>query len=418
MSCKDHRTAKTVGTCKRCGKPVCGNCSIIYKGRYYCISGCIPQEILSKKSLSSQSDHQSKIPGKIMITTITVFIICSITTGIFGFLEINKLRSENHNLRENRSILINALKSSNQEIANLKDSFTNSKAIDTVPKIDTVPIIDNKISKRIINTFVPSYTPDYTVTRSFNNGSPDKKLLSFTFDGGADANTALPILDTLNSRNVKSTLFLTGQFIRKFPDIVRIYLNAGHEIGNHTFSHPHLTTYAKDRTQTILPDVNKEFLCGELKKNNDLFYSLTGQHFAPFWRAPYGEYNKTLCTWASECGYTHVGWRQGPTWRLGLDSNDWIPEDTPGFKTPSEVLDKILGMARSNSEALNGGIVLMHLGSTRKNSQMHVYTVLGTLIDSLHQRGYSIVPVSEMIQQSGFYLASSPSNIHFQDSTF
>ncbi len=348
-----------------------------------------------------------------MISAIAVFILCSITAGIFGIIEINKLRLENYNLRENRSILINALKSNNQEITHLKTNFTENKGKESLPKGD------KKINRQaIINTFVPAYTPDYTVTRSFNNGSPDKKLVSFTFDGGSDANTALSILDTLNSRNVKTTIFVTGQFLKKFPDIVRLYANAGHEIGNHTFSHPHLTTYAKDKTQTTLSEINKVFLCEELKKNDDLLYSLTGQHFAPLWRSPYGEYNKTLCTWASECGYTHIGWRQGPTWRLGLDSNDWIPEDTPGFKTPSEVLDKILGMARSNTEALNGGIILMHLGSTRKNPQMQVCTVLGNLIDSLRQREYTIVPVSEMIQQSGFYLASSPSNIHFQDSTF
>lgn len=348
-----------------------------------------------------------------MVSAIAVFVLCSTTTGIFGIIEINKLRSENYNLHEKRSILINALKSSNQEITELKNCLLENKNRDSLPKND------NKSNKQaIINTFVPAYTPDYSTTKSFNNGSPDQKLLSLTFDGGADANTAVPILDTLNSRNVKATLFITGQFLRKFPDIVRMYVNAGHEIGNHTFSHPHLTTYAKDKTQTTLPEINKEFLCEELKKNDHLFYSLTGQHFAPLWRAPYGEFNRFLCTWASECGYTHIGWRQGPTWRLGLDSNDWIPEDTPGFKTPSEVLDKILGMARSNTKALNGGIVLMHLGSTRKNPQMQVYTVLGSLIDSLRQRGYTIVPVSEMIQQSGFYLASSPSNIHFQDSTF
>lgn len=311
--------------------------------------------------------------------------------------------------------LIKTLKSSNQEIYYLK----NNSSADSIPK-KAVSINAGFTDKKPVEkvNIQKDYTQPHTSSVSFNNGANDKKMISLTFDGGSDANIALPILDTLRSRNVKVTIFLTGHFIKKFPDIVQLYLSEGHEIGNHTLSHPHLTSYAQDKTQTTLPGITKDFIRDELNKNEALYYALTGQQMAPLWRAPYGEFNNTLCSWATELGYLHIGWRQGPTWRQGLDSNDWIPnEETPGFKTPAEVLDKILSIAQSNTDALNGGIVLMHLGTTRKDPQQQVHIILGTLIDSLQQRGFKIVPVSEMVEQSGFYLASLPSKTHFQEAT-
>jgi peptidoglycan/xylan/chitin deacetylase (PgdA/CDA1 family) len=355
---------------------------------------------------------ESKSIGVWAIITLILFCVAG---GSFATREILQLQAENTELQDSRMHLIKTLKASNQEIYYLK----NNNRADSVPKeviaINTT-YATPKPSEKI--TIQKDYSQSRSSLFTFNNGANDKQLISLTFDGGSDANVALPILDTLRSRNVKVTIFLTGQFIRKFPDIVQLYLSEGHEIGNHTLSHPHLTSYAQDKTQTTLSGITKDILRDELNKNEELFYSLTGQQMAPLWRAPYGESNSGLCAWAKESGYLHIGWRQGPTWRQGLDSNDWIPnEETPGFKTPAEVLDKILGIAKSNTDALNGGIILMHLGSTRKDPLLQVHTIVGTLIDSLQQRGFKIVPVTEMVEQSGFYLASLPSKTHFQETT-
>jgi peptidoglycan/xylan/chitin deacetylase (PgdA/CDA1 family) len=398
-----------------CGKLVCSNCYIIYKGEQYCTKSCIPPTLSNTKSTSILTQNVSTGPKSIGTwAIITLFLFC-VAGGSFAIREIRDLREENKELKDSRIHLIKTLKSSNQEIYYLKNK-SSTDSIPGKPDVQTTAyLIKNPAAKATIQK---DYTLPHASSFSFSNGATDKKLISLTFDGGSDANVALPILDTLRSRNVKVTIFLTGQFIKKFPDIVQVYLSEGHEIGNHTLSHPHLTSYAQDKTQTMLPEITKEFLHNELSKNEELFYSLTGQKMAPFWRAPYGEFNSTLCSWANELGYIHVGWRQGPTWRQGLDSNDWIPnEETPGFKTPAEVLDKILGIAKSNTDALNGGIILMHLGTTRKDPKQQVHTILGSLIDSLQQRGFKIVPVSEMVEQSGFYLASLPSKTHFQEAT-
>lgn len=411
LSCKEHRNTKAIGKCKVCGEPVCSSCGIIYKEQMYCLDGCFLEKLLQNKQSAGSASKSSNIKT-IGLLTILTLIFCGIISGTIALREIDLLKKENRNLTDSRMHLISTLKENNRELMELKEYQSKQTSAQITP--DKSPKINLHRAEK--NSTFENPAP-LIHSLSFNNGSSEKKLISLTFDGGSDANSAIPILDTLHSRNVKATVFLTGEFIRKYPDIVKSFLNEGHEIGNHTYNHPHLTSYARDRTQTTLPEVTKDYLCNELSKNDQLFSALTGQHFSPIWRSPYGEFNNTICNWAKQCGYQHVGWRQGQSWRQSLDSNDWIPnEETPGFKTPSEVLDKILCIARSNSEALNGGIILMHLGTSRTDPQMQVSTILGSLIDSLQQRGYKFVPISEMIQESGFYLASSPSNIHFQDS--
>jgi peptidoglycan/xylan/chitin deacetylase (PgdA/CDA1 family) len=195
---------------------------------------------------------------------------------------------------------------------------------------------------------------------------------------------------------------MTGEFIRAFPDMVRRIAAEGHEMGNHTFTHPHLTTWAQDNTQTTRPGMTGPLLCQELTRTDSVYAFLTGNHLSRIWRAPFGEKNRAICAWARDCGYVHIGWRQGKSWRQGLDSNDWIPdEDTPGFHTPEEVLKKIIDLARTPPSGINGGIVLMHLGTVRKDPTAQVYRILGKLIDELQGLGYGFVTIPEMLKDSG-----------------
>lgn len=406
--CTNHPKAKATCKCTICGKNICTACTVMHRGKACCLP-CKKKRDSGVIVLTSAPVHHTR-PLKIKILALVTFLLFIIASAIWSAREIYVLHQENKSLRESRLNLINTLRENNREIKDLRSQLL-SAPIDTIkPKI---PNLEIKPAPRLSSS--PVWIPESPSKISFNNGAQDKPLVALTFDGGSDANAAGPILDTLRSRNVKATIFLTGQFIKKFPDIVTQYFYEGHIIGNHTATHPHLTSFAQDKTQTTLTGITREFICKELSDNDARFFALTGQHFTPIWRAPYGEFNNTICQWARECGYIHVGWRQGKTWRQSLDSNDWIPnEETPGFKTPQEVMDKILGIADANSEALNGGIILMHLGSARNDPQKEVYTVLGSLIDRLHQRGFQFVTVPEMIQQSEFYLASIPENIHFE----
>lgn len=344
---------------------------------------------------------EEKSPHSFSALLLLSAVTLALCAGAFGLWEIRgnrELAAENAALKERRIELIEHIKAENREISLLHGAIDSLKAAFTGPwpKLYTR---DRGNSQALRD--IPSEPFDANA-ESFNNGSPDKKLVALTFDGGANNSGAGDILDTLKSRNVKATMFLAGAFLKAYPGDVRRIVLEGHEAGNHTLSHPHLTSWASDRTQTTLPSVSETFLCDQLRAADSIFFGVTGGHFAPLWRAPYGEKNKSICAWGRRCGYMHIGWRQGKTWRGGLDSNDWVPdEETPGYHTPREVVDKVLALAREGPSGINGGIVLMHLGSERKDPQAQMYRMLGTMIDDLRALGYSLVTVSELLKASG-----------------
>ncbi|MDR0330279.1 MAG: polysaccharide deacetylase family protein [Chitinispirillales bacterium] len=239
------------------------------------------------------------------------------------------------------------------------------------------------------------------VPSTVDNGSETTSFVALTFDGGSHANAAADILDTLASRGVKSTMFLTGAFIRKYPQVVINIAMQGHELGNHTMNHPRLTTYADNMTQTTRSGISRQSIINELSGAARALADHTGLRFAPLWRAPYGEYNREICRWAIDAGYIHIGWRQGGSWRTNLDTNDWVPNAShPGYKSPEEVFDKIINIAKKPG-GLNGGIILMHLGTERSPRSQQVHIILGRLIDALRSMGYEPTTVSDLLYQSG-----------------
>ena len=324
-----------------------------------------------------------------------MLVLCGIVFGVWNMRFAADLSMQNRILKEKRSDLLNQIKDRNQEISALHSVLDSLKNF-----------IDASMPKKK-NPFV--FRSDLTMPPlinglpvSFDNGTSRKRLVCLTFDGSSFANAANDILDTLGSRNVKATMFLSGQFIRKYPEVVLRIVRDGHEAGNHTFSHPHLTSYTQDQTQSLLSTITEAYLARELGKTDSLFRALTGMPLAPLWRAPYGEYNRIICIWAQHAGFLHIGWRQGRTWKQGLDSNDWIPdEESHGYHTPQEVYDKIVTLASNPENGISGGIILMHLGTVRMQKDRQVHVMLGKLIDILRSLNYRFVPISEMLKESG-----------------
>lgn len=227
-------------------------------------------------------------------------------------------------------------------------------------------------------------------------GGTEKRELCLTFDGGSEAFDSTLILNTLRERGIRTTIFLTGGFIQRFPDIVRTIAADGHEVGNHTLSHPHLTTFEQNRRHSTLPGVTKEFLLKELRATERLFKETTGRDMARLWRAPYGEVNEDIRAWAFEKGYAHVGWTTDYALRESLDTLDWVKDtSSKHYRTAVEIKERVLGFGK-NSNGLNGGIVLMHLSSDRAEDKLS--EVLGELIDEMERRGYGFVKASKIME--------------------
>ena len=217
------------------------------------------------------------------------------------------------------------------------------------------------------------------------------RRIAVTFDGNASSNGTADLLDTLKDLDLEITLFVTGGFIDRYPTLVRRAVLAGHEVGNHTFSHPHLTTYAQNQRHRLLPNVTKEWFLDQLERTEAAFQKATGRPMAPLWRAPYGEENSTLRGWAMELGYLHVRWSsiEGAS----LDARDWVADEhSKLFQDSRRMMDRLLGFPR-----LEGGIVLMHLATERSEPP---WTELPRFVTELKRREVSPVKISELLEGS------------------
>lgn len=215
--------------------------------------------------------------------------------------------------------------------------------------------------------------------------------IAITFDGGISSNRSAELLDLLLELEMHATLFVTGQFIERHPSLVRRALLEGHEVGNHTFSHPHLTSWAENRQHRTLPGITREVLLNELERSEQAFRAATGRSMAPLWRAPYGEENGILRGWALEAGYLHVRWSslKGHS----LDSLDWVDDEHSGlFRDSRRIMNRLLSFPR-----LEGGIVLMHLATDREEPP---WAHLPAFVKALRKRDIEPCRVTELLDRS------------------
>ncbi len=184
--------------------------------------------------------------------------------------------------------------------------------------------------------------------------------VSLSFDVAWANDDIQRILDILDKHELKATFFLTGEWANQYPEDVKAIAAAGHDLGNHSEKHKEMTRLSK-----------KECI-QEIAKTHEQVKKLTGVEMKLF-RAPYGAYNNTLVGIARECGYYTIQWN--------IDSYDWKDYG----------VDSILDRTVDNRKLGNGSILLMHVGT------QYTAEALDKIIIGLQEKGYEIVPVSQLI---------------------
>ncbi len=194
-----------------------------------------------------------------------------------------------------------------------------------------------------------------------------KSAVALTFDDGPDPVWTPRILDTLRAHNAKATFFIIGENADLHPELVRRELREGHEIGNHTFTHPNLSLVSARATRY------------ELNATERLIEAITNRRTALF-RPPYfGDAEPTTAdelvpiAVAQDLGYITVGLRDDP--------GDWAE---PG-------VDSII--RRSLDQLGRGNVILLHDGGGRR---YQTERALGPLIDSLRARGLTLTTVTDL----------------------
>lgn len=193
-------------------------------------------------------------------------------------------------------------------------------------------------------------------------GDRTKKQVILTFDGGEGNDSADAILSTLHAKGLRGTFFLTGAFVDRNQALVKRIHTEGHEIYNHTNSHPHLTTLSSTAIAT------------ELERMDSKIRTITGSSTKPFFRPPYGDRDSHVALAAAQAGYRSVYW--------SVDALDW--QESSGM-TDDVVEQRILNGLHP------GSIVLMHVGDTITGR------ILGRVIDEIRNRGYELVSLSQGI---------------------
>jgi len=203
---------------------------------------------------------------------------------------------------------------------------------------------------------VPSPGAKVTYSSVHVNGP----YIAITFDDGPHHANTPKLLDMLRERNIKATWFVVGEMVREHPELVRRILAEGHEIGNHTMTHP-----------LNITRLSHEKLEEEVGGTAKLLEDIAGYHSRLF-RPPGGNTNPEIKQWLyDKYGYSTILW--------SVDPNDW---KRPGV---SVVAHRLIAGAH------NGAILLCH--------DIHAPTIaaMPETLDTLLAKGYHFVTVSQLI---------------------
>jgi peptidoglycan/xylan/chitin deacetylase (PgdA/CDA1 family) len=197
---------------------------------------------------------------------------------------------------------------------------------------------------------------------TFNSVHVDGPYIAMTFDDGPSATLTPKLLDLLAAHHIKATFFVIGENVAEHPEIITRAAREGHEIGNHSWSHPN---FGK---------MSDESIRRQLQQTDDAIKSATGKR-PTLMRPPYGSITTRQKRWIhDEFGYNVILW--------DVDPNDW---KRPG---PAVVRARIL------KETRPGSIVLSH--------DIHPGTIeaMPSTFDELEAKGFKFVTVSELIRMA------------------
>lgn len=204
------------------------------------------------------------------------------------------------------------------------------------------------------------------------NVQTEEKKIAFTMNCAWNADDIDSILETLRANNVKITFFIVGEWADKYPEEVKKISEAGHEIGTHSNTHPHVNNLSAEKNlEEIKISVNK------LEK-------LTNQKIT-LYRTPYGEYNDIVIETSRNNGYFPIQWN--------IDTLDY-----EGLNC-EEMWNRIKG------KLSNGSIILSHNGTE------HTAESLDTIIKNIKKQGYDFVKVSDLIYKENYIINSNGTQV-------
>ena len=186
----------------------------------------------------------------------------------------------------------------------------------------------------------------------------EDSVITVSFDASWGGSQTLKILDLLDEYEAKATFFLVGIWVDKYPELVKEIHARGHEIGNHSDTHPQMSKLSESQIRQ------------ELKGMSDKVEALTGQRPTLF-RPPYGDYDNKVVTVARAEGYEVVQW--------SVDSLDWKNKGAEDL------------IRRATAKVEKGDIILFH------NDSRYILDALPTVLKTYREQGFTMIPAGEIL---------------------
>lgn len=196
-------------------------------------------------------------------------------------------------------------------------------------------------------------------------GKTSGKMVALTFDDGPSKTYTPQVLAVLKKYNIKATFFMYGQQVDYYPDLVKQVSSEGHEIANHSFTHPNLY---KDKSK------RGAFIVAEVERTNKLLEKLVMIKPAYF-RAPYNYRDPETVKAINDLGLIYVGWT--------FSVRDW---EKPA---PESMVNMF------NQNLIPGSIVLLHDGG---GNRANTVAALPGMIEFAQKKGYRFVTLGELLK--------------------
>lgn len=187
-------------------------------------------------------------------------------------------------------------------------------------------------------------------------GRQDLPLVALTFDVEINDDMLYQICDLLRERGVHATFFVTGDWVKRYPEEARFLVSEGHELANHSLTNPHFTQIGLDGARS------------EIKLTEQIIIETTGVDPKPFFRFPYGDKNPQVLQILAEEGYI---------------SYHWSADDA--------AIPYWIERVEANPQSGYGGILLMHQRASTIEG-------LPVWLDRLEALGFQAVPLSQILK--------------------
>lgn len=199
----------------------------------------------------------------------------------------------------------------------------------------------------------------------------NKNQIALTFDDGPHPVFTKKVLDVLDRYNVKGTFFVTGDNVTRNPEITREIVKRGHEVENHTYTHPYMS------------ELTPEAAFSQIQATTDIIQQVTSQQVSYF-RIPYSHW--AYGTTPSDVDFLLSLKKSGlEADEYDIDSKDWE------LKTSDEIVAKVINDIATNRDTASQ--ILLH--DAHENTEITI-EALPRIIEYLQAQDFDIVPVSQL----------------------